>query len=153
MEIEGYPNYMIYPDGRVWSKCRGKGKFLKQNPNSNGYLHVRLWKDGKKKMMRVHRLLGNAYIPNPENKPCIDHIDHNRQNNNIENLRWATRSENSRNKTVSGEVPFKGVSKQGKRFRAGVKVDGKTIYLGTYETAEKASEAYIQYCTNNNIML
>lgn len=150
MEIEGHPDYLIHRDGRVWSK-KGKGRFLKPYPNPDGYLLVALYKDCKRNHMKVHRLLGKAYIPNPENKPQIDHIDRNTQNNNIENLRWATKSENQRNKTVSGAVPFKGVSEKGNRFRARIRIDGKLKYLGLYDTPEEASEAYIQYCTDNNI--
>ena len=153
MEIEGYPNYMIYDDGRIWSKCRGKGKFLKPKPDNNGYLLVNLCEDGKTKSMRVHRLLGIAFIPNPENKPFIDHIDNNRQNNNIENLRWATVSENTRNKAAYGAVPFRGVNKNGNRFIARVTIYGKKKYLGYYDTAEEASETYLKYCRENNILL
>ena len=147
MEIEGYPDYMIYEDGRIWSKCRGKGKFLKQNPTRDDYLMVGLHKDGKKKKMTVHRLLGIAFIPNPENKPCIDHIDRNRQNNNISNLRWATESENSSNRKAYGEVPFRGVTKtkNGNRFQATICIDGKRQNIGTYDTPEEASEAYNNY--------
>ena len=152
MEVEGYPDYMIYEDGRVWSKY-GKGKFLKTFVNGCGYVVVGLYKDGKAKHMTIHRLLGKAFIPNPENKPCIDHKDINRQNNDISNLRWATYSENNHNIKAYGAIPFKGVAKDGKGFRARIRIDGKEKYLGYYKTAEKASEAYIQYCTNNNIML
>ena len=151
MEIEDYPDYLIYEDGRIWSKY-GKGKFLKQNPN-DGYLYVKLCKDGKPKTMSVHRLLGNAYIPNPENKREIDHIDNNRQNNNISNLRWVTRSENQRNKPASGAVPFKGVHKHGNRFQAAIMINGKRKHIGTYGTPEEANEARINFKKDNNIMI
>ena len=91
-EIKGYENYHIFEDGRVWS-CIGKGKFLKCYGDNNGYLTIRL--NGK--MKKHHRLVGEAFIPNPENKPQIDHIDRNRTNNHISNLRWATRQENMDN--------------------------------------------------------
>ena len=155
MEVEGYENYMIYKDGRVWSKPKPSGgnKFLKPNPDGCGYLHVRLHKDGKRKMMKIHRLIALHYIPNPENKPEIDHIDNNRQNNDISNLRWVSHGENQINKCAYGAVPFKGVCKKGNRFQASKRVDGKSKHIGYYKTAEEASEAWIKYCTNNNIML
>ena len=153
MEFEGFENYLIYEDGRIWSKCRGKGRFLKPNPDSHGYLCVVLWKDGKGKTTRLHRLLGNAYIPNLENKPEIDHIDNIRQNNNIENLRWVTRSENERNKPAFGAVPFRGVTKNGKGFRARIKIDGKGKHIGTYDTPGEASEAFINFKKDNNILI
>ena len=152
MEIEGYENYLIHIDGRVYNKKFDR--FLKPVVNNRGYLYVNLWKDAKQKIMTVHRLLGKAYIPNPENKPCIDHKDNNTLNNNIENLRWATISENNSNRIVYGAVPFRGVHKYRNRFQARIRIDGTLKYIGMYDTPEEASEARIKYCTenNNNIM-
>ena len=142
MEIQGFENYMIYEDGRVWSK-NGKGRFLKPTSiNKKGYLGVCLCNKDIKKTMKIHRLIALHYIPNPENKPEVDHIDNNRQNNNIENLRWATRSENNCNKGVYGEVNFKGVSKHRNKFRASSTRNGKKIHIGIYDTAEEAGEAF-----------
>ena len=145
MEIEGFEDYLIYEDGRVWSKKKSKGRFLKHGINNIGYVQVTLCKDGKTKTKTIHRLLGKAYIPNPENKPEIDHIDNNRQNNNISNLRWVTKRENQLNKGAYGEVKFKGVYKHGNRFRAHIAVDGKMKHIGCYDTAEEAAEAYKNY--------
>jgi hypothetical protein len=150
MEVEGYPNYLIYEDGRVWSKF-GKGRFLKQNSDGCGYLFVVLQKNGTRKQVTIHRLLGKAYIPNPENKPQVDHIDNNRQNNDISNLRWVTHGENNRNKAAYGEVRFRGVTKSWNNFMTKITIDGQQIYIGSYKTAEEAGQAYIQYCTDNNI--
>ena len=61
------------------------------------YATVCLTREGKEKRMCVHRLVANAFIPNPQNKPCIDHIDTNPYNNNVSNLRWVTHLENSNN--------------------------------------------------------
>jgi len=96
MEIEDYPNYLIYEDGRVWSKI-GKGRFLKQIINKDGYKKVQLWNKSSGKNLSVHRLVAQAYIPNPENKPFVDHINHIVDDNRVENLRWATVSENTLN--------------------------------------------------------
>jgi len=68
-----------------------KGAYLK------GYKIISLWKNGIGKMFRIHRLVAAAFIPNPENKPCIDHIDGDRANNHIDNLRWSNRKQNSNN--------------------------------------------------------
>lgn len=69
-----------------------KGKVLKKVNSSNGYYFVTL---GKGKYGLIHRLVLEAFVPNPENKPCCDHIDADRHNNYVGNLRWATFSENN----------------------------------------------------------
>ena len=74
-----------------------KGKPIKVFPDSKGYLRVRLCKNNKAKNYSVHRLVANAFIPNPNNLPCIDHINTIRDDNRVENLRWCTQKENSNN--------------------------------------------------------
>lgn len=105
MEINGFPDYLIYDDGRVWSKPRKdtrghqrKGKWMKHVKNTDGYHRVELCRDGKKKMFAVSRLVARHYISNPENKPQVDHINRDIDNNHISNLRWTTRLENMQNR-------------------------------------------------------
>lgn len=62
--------------------------------NENGYLYVSLWKDNKAVKRTVHRLVALAYVPNPENKPFVNHIDANRANPHADNLEWVTQAEN-----------------------------------------------------------
>ena len=77
--------YTVYSDGRVWSKVRNK--FLTQCVNKNtGYITAA---GGY-----IHRIVAECFIPNPNNKPCINHKDGNRSNNNVSNLEWVTYSEN-----------------------------------------------------------
>tara|TARA_R100000734_G_C3316928_1_gene109684 strand:- start:1530 stop:1985 length:456 start_codon:yes stop_codon:yes gene_type:complete len=94
MEIQGYSNYLIYEDGRVYSKK--KKIFLKGRNVGAGYLSVVLWND-KKKQHYIHRLVALHYIPNPENKPEVDHINRDKKDNRVDNLRWVTRCENKQN--------------------------------------------------------
>lgn len=110
-DIEGYEGlYQVSNKGRVKSMDRyadnnGTLQFrperiLKQNiqkAGRNKRCAVALSKNAKIKMVRVHRLVAKAFIPNPENKPFIDHIDTDSTNNNVENLRWVTAKENSNN--------------------------------------------------------
>lgn len=75
-----------------------KGKPKKVRLDTDGYAIVCLSKNGIQKTMKVHRLVAMAFIPNPENKPCIDHINTVRTDNRADNLRWVTNKENSNNR-------------------------------------------------------
>lgn len=82
--------YEVSNLGRVKSLKYGKEKILKQIKDKFGYLHVILCKNGTKKTSKVHRLVGNAFIPNPNNLPIINHKDEKKENNIVENLEWCT---------------------------------------------------------------
>ena len=98
MEINNYPNYIIYRDGRVQNK---KKRFLKQLINRYGYCKVYLCNGrDKPKQQYIHRLVALNYIPNPENKYSVDHINRDKDDNRVENLRWASRSEQSQNRNM-----------------------------------------------------
>ena len=94
-DIKGYEGlYAITTEGEVWSyrnEC-----FLKPRANNKGYLIVGLCKDGQSKMYRVHRLVAEAYIPNPDNLPQVDHIDNDKTHNYVNNLQWITNRDNVR---------------------------------------------------------
>ena len=108
-DIEGYENlYQVSNMGRVKSldrlvkASRGgfrgvKGQLMSLCKDKDGYLILRLAKNGKHKNYKVHRLVAQAFIPNPENKPCIDHINGIVSDNRLENLRWTTHKENNNN--------------------------------------------------------
>ena len=72
-------------------------KEIKPYTTYKGYLRLRLCKNGKGKQFQIHRLVAEAFIPNPENKPYIDHINTDRTDNRVENLRWVTNKENCNN--------------------------------------------------------
>lgn len=74
-----------------------RSRIRKQSINHKGYLYVRLYNGIKRKNVLVHRALMEAFVPNPENKPFIDHINTIKTDNRLENLRWVTSSENTRN--------------------------------------------------------
>jgi hypothetical protein len=95
MEVKDYPQYLIYEDGRVWSNGNkfNKPRFLKHSLHCGGYPVVNI--GGRPRF--IHRLIAEHYIPNPENKPFIDHINRDRTDNRIENLRWCTQTENNNN--------------------------------------------------------
>lgn len=74
-----------------------KEKILKPQSYGNGYLKIGLHNNGHTKFLFVHRIVAQAFIPNPENKPCIDHINTIRNDNRVENLKWCTPKENRNN--------------------------------------------------------
>lgn len=108
-DVVGYEGlYMVSNIGRVASLSRSiiqkngiprcvSPTILKQRKAKNGYLTVLLYHTPNKRLWLVHRIVALAFIPNPEDKPCVDHIDRNRANNDVNNLRWCTYSENMLN--------------------------------------------------------
>lgn len=93
-KISRNTNYSINRAGEIRNDLTGAIRKPYIN-RANGYLTVDLYKDNKPIKVTVHRLIAEAFIPNPDNKPCVDHKDGNRQNNAVSNLRWATYSENN----------------------------------------------------------
>ena len=107
-DIEGYVGlYQVSNMGRVKSlpKKKGRGEgYIKQeellscSKTGRGYPHVVLCKDSKTKTFSVHKLVALAFLENPNNLPEVDHKDRNKENNNVDNLRWVTTSENNLNR-------------------------------------------------------
>lgn len=77
-----------------WGKYLKKGKTMNQRQDKTGYLKVELTKNKNTKLVSVHRLVAEAFIPNPNNYPCVNHKDENKQNNYIDNLEWCTQKYN-----------------------------------------------------------
>ena len=108
-DILGYEGkYMVSNWGRVKSlnyHRTGKERIMKPSDNGHGYLFVVLCKDGKDKKCRINRLVAQAFLPNPDNLPEVNHKDENKYNNCVENLEWCDRSYNinygTRNKRIA----------------------------------------------------
>ena len=127
MEIKDYPNYLIYDDGRVYTKNQRKG-FLKPMLRKN-YLRVKLCNNDTKKMFLIHRLVALHYIPNPNNKPQVDHIDRNKLNNHVSNLRWVTNQENQDNVIYTSNTGERYIYYDKNRDRYQINVKGNIICL------------------------
>ena len=94
-KIDGYDNYSVSSEGRV--RNDKTGRILKAVSDKKGYLQVNLSKNGKNKRFYVHRLVCIAFLPNPLELPCVDHINTIKDDNRINNLRWVTHKDNCNN--------------------------------------------------------
>ena len=106
-DVVGYEgHYQVTSCGKVWS--HKNGKFLKPRKGSCGYLQVSLSKNGKVKTYSVHRLVAEAYLPNPNRLPQVNHKDENKENNALPNLEWCDQKYNinygSHNQKISKRV-------------------------------------------------
>lgn len=148
-----FGDYEVHTDARVRNAVTMRQ--LTPRVNNRGYLAYQMRINGRNCQRLAHRLVALAHIPNPANKPCVDHIDRNLANNNHDNLRWATPSENQANACKSltrrAGSEYKGVypnrSSSGIiRYRAYIcyAVNGAQSrqHLGCYATEEEAARAY-----------
>ena len=97
-DIEGFEGlYQVSNMGRVKSlnyRRTGKEGILKPLNDGRCYQQVKLWKDGKKKWYKIHRLVAQAFLDNSENLPEVNHLDQDKTNNKVENLEWCTSKQN-----------------------------------------------------------
>lgn len=101
-DIEGYEGlYQVSNLGNVKSVRKNK---LIGNNNHRGYRHACLCVDGKETYKSVHRLVADAFIPNPENLPCVNHKDENKLNNVVSNLEWCTYEYNNSYATKGSRI-------------------------------------------------
>ena len=123
-DIEGYEGlYQVSNKGRIKSlnyRRTGKERVLSSSPTSSGYLVVCLYKNKKPKPFLIHRLVAEAFIPNSDNLPEVNHKDENKLNNRVENLEWCDREYNinygNRNEKASESMKGKN-SNKGKKNR------------------------------------
>ena len=159
--IKHFESYSVSNLGNV--KNNVTNKILKQYTNQ-GYKYIHL--NGKYK--KVHRLVAEAFIPNPENKLCVDHKNNIRDDNRIDNLRWVTIKENCQNVSISSKNTsgYKGVywDKSFNRWRANIFENGLKVHIGYFESLDdavkarqkKANEVFGEYtnkCEQQNIII
>lgn len=179
-KIKGYEQYEISNKGRVRNMSTYHKSFkehiLAQQPQSNGkYLTVRLvgnsTNKSKSKTLRVHRLVAEAFIPNPLNLPQVNHKDKNTFNNNISNLEWCTCSKNHKHafangrdktylimqnqgkKEINATSKYHGVcwDKSKHKYMAFCKHLHKNKFLGRFDNEIDAAKAYDNYVIKNNL--
>lgn len=99
-DVAGYEGlYQVSNLGRVKSVKGVSERILKGGNDCHGYLCLNLWKNNQRIMFKIHRLVAQAFIPNPENKPQVNHIDEDKTNNVDSNLEWCTAKENNNHGT------------------------------------------------------
>lgn len=91
--IEGFENYSVSDSGLV--RNDKTGKLLKPCNGSTGYIFVHLYKNGTMKNVKLHRIIAQAFIPNPNHAKCVNHINGDKCDNRIENLEWCSHSQNN----------------------------------------------------------
>lgn len=137
--------YQISNYGRVRNKF--SGHILTPQIDNKGYLRVRMSFHDKKATAKVHRLVAMAFIPNPENKPQVNHIDTDKKNNCVDNLEWVTNGENQIHAFETGLNYVTG--KAGRKRICVSKIDLMTgTVLETYPSIAKAAEKNKVYETN-----
>lgn len=129
--IKSLPKLVLTAHGgeRFWPE-----NLLKKNVHGTGYLRTIIFKNQKPKNFLIHRLVAQAFIPNLDNKPCINHIDGNKQNNCIENLEWCTHSENSKH-----------------NYKIGLQI-GRTNIKGMFNELNSRSKKVIQMSLNGEVI-
>jgi arginyl-tRNA--protein-N-Asp/Glu arginylyltransferase len=135
-KVKGHENYSISNRGKVRNDTTNK---IMKLSNSNGYKVVSL----NCKQCKVHRLVANAFIPNPQKKEYVDHINNDKTDNIVSNLRWATNMENQHNSRlcVNNTSGYKGVNRHNSKWRAQIRHNGKKIDIGHFDNIEDAIEA------------
>lgn len=99
--INDFPNYMISSESRIINKTTVKSISISYNKLHN-HRQVRLWNNGKSRLLKLYRLKAIAFIPNPNNKREVNHKDGDRMNEDISNLEWVTPSENMKHSVRNG---------------------------------------------------
>jgi hypothetical protein len=135
--IEGFPNYEVSSEGRV----RRGSKILKATPNSHGYLHVSLYREGRGHTKRVHYLVAQAFLPNPNNLPDVNHVGEQTDNRAIM-LKRVSDAEHRLDQVLRRQKGL-GVhlDRASGKYRASFQINKKRKYLGFFPTQTKALEA------------
>ena len=148
-DYEGY--YLINKEGEVYGIKRKKIVKPRINKNS-GYYQINICKNGIRKTHLLHRLLALQYISNPEGKPVIDHMDRNRQNNSLDNLKWATHSENNFNVELKGGIQEYTRPNKSMYYYVRITIN-KVRYSKSFKTREEAEEHLKEKVEEYNSML
>lgn len=161
-DIKDYEGlYQVSNMGNVKSLKFGKERILKECKNNDGYIQVGLFKNGKRKIYKVHRLVAETFILNIDNKQFIDHINTDRTDNRVENLRWCTHIENMNNPLTKEKMTINSyylgkIGKDNKMSKKVIQYDNKGNFIKEWncirdiERELNLNHSNISKCCNNN---
>ncbi len=144
-QLKDFKDYQISDLGRVRSfKSNKKGRLLKLIVDNRGYYVINFCEDGAMFQKLVHILVAEAFIPNPDNLPMVNHKDLIKLNNKKENLEWCNNRQNVSHyyENIETASKYLGVSIEGNSFRAQIKVEGERYCLGSYKVEKEAAKIY-----------
>ena len=151
-DLKGYEGrYKINKAGQVWSVKYQK--FLKPGSSTDGYYMVGLTKENKQKQktFKVHRLLALQFLPNPLGLPAVDHIDINKTNNSLDNLRWVSHRTNQLNKTIKSNTGEQNISlTNSNTYQVKIMLDKKR-HSKTFNTMDEAKTYRDTFIRDNNL--
>lgn len=143
--IEDFPEYEVSNQGRV--RSLKTERLLTPKLQSKGYLRVNLYKEKKAYSHLVHRLVAKAFL-NSDDKIEIDHIDKNKENNHLTNLRWATRAEQNINRDYNNQSGHRHIRKHGNRWVFSLWRNSQMTFRKSYPTLEEAIQARDAFLTS-----
>ena len=144
-EICKYVIWQSENDFQPMIRRKSDKHIMKQSNSTWGYYKLSLSTKTKRKSLFSHRIYAKAFLPNPENKPCIDHINGHRKDNIITNLRWVTRAENNRNRRQQkSKTGVCGVTKRYGKYQAKISINNKIVCLGTFTNIRDAELTYLK---------
>ena len=143
-DIEGYNGlYKVSNLGRVKSFNQTSPKIVSAQKTRLGYITIKLYKNGESIRKSIHRLVAKEFIPNPENKPEVNHIDCDKSNNSVYNLEWATRSENMKHADINGLLSDKrGYKSPCSKFEENDVLQIMSLHFHGWFTQKQLADAY-----------
>jgi len=149
--IKNFPNYEISENAVIFNTktCR----IISHQMRPNGYVAVWLKNDKERKLCSLHRILIESFIENEDNLPCVDHIDRNKKNNSLENLRYCSYLDNSRNRprTKNNKLGKHISNSNTPYYRVTIVKEGMRIYDKNF-IKKKYSLSYVRSMRNNALL-